>query len=41
LRAPSSHTQQWTPRRPENTHSKCSYPKSSRCSMFVCTKTKH
>jgi hypothetical protein len=23
LRASSSHTQQWTPRRPENTHSKC------------------
>lgn len=29
LRAPSSHTQQWMPRRPEYTHNRCSYPKSS------------
>ncbi len=29
LRAPSSQTQQCTPRRPEYTHNKCSYPKSS------------
>jgi hypothetical protein len=28
--ADSSHTQQWIPRRPENTHSKCFHPKSSR-----------
>lgn len=35
LRAPSSHTQQWTPLRPENTHSKCWYPKSSEEQMLV------
>lgn len=38
LRAPSSHTQQCIPRRPENTHSKCSNPKSSGGKMFICMK---
>lgn len=41
LRAPSSHTQQWTPRRPENTQSKCSNPKSSGHKMLVCIKIKN
>jgi hypothetical protein len=35
LRASSSHTQQWTPRRPENTHSKWWNPKSSEEQMLV------
>lgn len=38
LRASSSHTQQCTPRRPENTHSKCSNPKSSGGKTFMCIK---
>lgn len=40
FRASSSHTQQWIPRRPENTHSKCWNPKSSEEQMLLCNNGK-